>query len=47
MTGHLFGGYSRNMESADGAASNRRQRLPYSPTGSNKSYDIAEVYKFK
>uniref|UniRef100_A0A803KU81 Nuclear pore complex protein NUP155 n=1 Tax=Chenopodium quinoa TaxID=63459 RepID=A0A803KU81_CHEQI len=29
MTGHLFGGYSRNMEPADGLASNRRQRLPY------------------
>ncbi|KAL2922250.1 hypothetical protein RDABS01_013741 [Bienertia sinuspersici] len=31
MTGHLFGGYSRNLDSADGVASNKRQRLPYSP----------------
>ncbi|KMT15470.1 hypothetical protein BVRB_3g059730 [Beta vulgaris subsp. vulgaris] len=31
MTGHLFGGYSRNMESADGLTSSKRQRLPYSP----------------
>ncbi|KAF9623973.1 hypothetical protein IFM89_007416 [Coptis chinensis] len=31
MIRNLFGGYSRNAESSEGAASNKRQRLPYSP----------------
>ena len=31
MTGTLFGGYSRNLESATAVTSNKRQRLPYSP----------------
>ncbi|KAF9613728.1 hypothetical protein IFM89_010170 [Coptis chinensis] len=31
MIRNLFGGYARNAESSEGAASNKRQRLPYSP----------------
>ncbi|XP_048318324.2 nuclear pore complex protein NUP155 isoform X1 [Ziziphus jujuba] len=31
MVRNLFGAYSRNTESNDGATSNKRQRLPYSP----------------
>ncbi|KAF8398942.1 hypothetical protein HHK36_014807 [Tetracentron sinense] len=31
MVRNLFGAYSRNVESSDGGASNKRQRLPYSP----------------
>lgn len=32
LVGNIFGaGYSRNIESADGMTSNKRQRLPYSP----------------
>lgn len=31
MTGNLYGGYSRNVDSADGISANKRQRLPYSP----------------
>ncbi|KAL6001329.1 hypothetical protein ACLOJK_007063 [Asimina triloba] len=32
MVKNLFGNYSRNMESSNGVASNKRQRLPYTPT---------------